>query len=447
VRLRDAIRVWAVIGLISFGGPAGQIAMMHKELVAKRRWIDEARFLHALNYCMLLPGPEAQQLAIYIGWLMHRTVGGVIAGVLFIAPGAIAMLGLSIMYVTLHQVPMVAAVFFGLRAAVLALVVSAVVRIARRSLKSRLHQCVAFIAFASLFLFALPFPIIVIAAGVTGWIASRWKSVSMPLHQAASTDINTAAPTIVERMAQHGMLDHCTPSLPTMLRTSLLCLLLWAVPVALIAALFGQGSIFFQQATFFSKTAVVTFGGAYAVLSYVGQRAVGFGWLLPQEMMTGLGLAESTPGPLILVLQFVGFVGGYHHPHGMSPLLAGALCSVITLWVTFVPCFLWILVGAPYVERIRKHRGLQAAMACTSAAVVGVVANLAIMFALTSLFATVTTVRMGPLILHVPAISSIDFHALALAAAASVAMVRFKVHVIWTLLASIAVSVAVHAMA
>jgi chromate transporter len=445
--LRAAIRVWAVIGLVSFGGPAGQIAMMHKELVDKRRWIDEARFLHALNYCMLLPGPEAQQLAIYIGWLMHRTIGGVIAGVLFIAPGAIAMLGLSIMYVTLHDVPMVAAVFWGLRAAVLALVVSAVVRIAGRSLKSRLHQCVAFIAFTSLFVFALPFPIIVIAAGVTGWIASRWKSVSMPIHQVASSDIHIATPTIVERMTQDGMLAHCTPSLPTMLRTLLVCLLLWSVPVALIAALFGQNSIFFQQATFFSKTAVITFGGAYAVLSYVGQRAVGLGWLLPQEMVTGLGLAESTPGPLILVLQFVGFVGGYHHPGELSPLLAGTLSSVITLWVTFVPCFLWILIGAPYIERIRQHGGLQAAMACTSAAVVGVVANLAIIFALTSLFTTVSTVSWGPVMLQVPAIISIDLRALAIAAATLIAMVRYRVHVMWTLFASIVISVILHAVA
>jgi chromate transporter len=442
VSLRAAAKVWAMIGLLSFGGPAGQIALMHKELVEKRRWIDEARFLHALNYCMLLPGPEAQQLAVYIGWLMHRTVGGLIAGILFIVPGAIAIFALSILYIKLHHLPTVESLFFGLRAAVLALVISAMVKISKRSLKSPLHYAVAIAALVALLLFAVPFPLIIVCAGFIGWLTANTKLAVVTAGHESSTNTTPAqSPSIVDQMAAQGLLQHTEPSLSRALRTLLLCLALWALPIVLISAYFGTQDVLFHQAVFFSETAVVTFGGAYAVLSYISQRAVSFGWLLPSEMMTGLGLAETTPGPLILVLQFVAFLGGYRHPGALDPMLAGVLASCVTLWVTFVPCFLWIFVGAPYIEKLRTHRSLNAAMQCTSAAVVGVIANLTVVFALTSLFGVVNAHHLGPLSIPVPDLNSLHWIAVALAVLGLVALIRFRIHVIWVLATSAVASV------
>ncbi|MBZ9989578.1 chromate efflux transporter [Mesorhizobium sp. BH1-1-5] len=431
---REATRLWAKIGLLSFGGPAGQIALMHKELVEERRWIGEERFLHALNYCMLLPGPEAQQLAVYIGWLLHRTAGGLVAGLLFVLPGALVMLGLSSFYMLYNDAPVVEALFFGVKAAVLAVVVEAVIRIGKRALKNRALVAIAVAAFLAIYVLRLPFPLIVLAAGLVGWIGSRFAPglFSGSAHGKGSADAHRLG--VVDQMFERGELGHTLPSRWHALRTVAIWLPVWLGPVAIITLLAGPASVWAQLGGFFSLMAVVTFGGAYAVLAYVAQAAVtSFGWLSPGEMVDGLGLAETTPGPLILVLQFVGFTAAYRHAGFASPLLAGSLGSLLTLWVTFVPCFFWIFLGAPYIEQLRQNKALAAALGAITAAVVGVIMNLALWFALHVVFGKVASVGWG---VEVPVLSSLDWRAGLLSAAAMVAMFRLKLGMLPTLAGS-----------
>ncbi|MDH5323746.1 MAG: chromate efflux transporter, partial [Gammaproteobacteria bacterium] len=332
------------IGLLSFGGPAGQIALMHRILVEEKRWLDEDRFLHALNYCMLLPGPEAQQLATYIGWLLHRIRGGLTAGILFILPGALVILLLSILYAGFQQFALTQAIFFGIKAAVLAIVIEAILRIGRRALKTQFMYLIAAASFLAIFLFDVSFPLIIASAGLLGFLGSRLRPQWLPAgaRVAAASDSAGAA------------LPPTRPSLARAIRVSAVCLALWLLPIAGLAAWLGTNHVFVQEGMFYSKMAVVTFGGAYAVLAYMAQQAVDtYGWLEPGEMLDGLGLAETTPGPLIMVVQFVGFLGAYRNPGLLDPFVAGTLGALFTTWVTFVPCFLWIFLGAPYVEALR----------------------------------------------------------------------------------------------
>ena len=418
----EAARIWARIGVLSFGGPAGQIALMHKMLVEDRGWIGERRFLHALNYCMLLPGPEAQQLAIYIGWLMHRTAGGLVAGILFILPGALVMLALSIIYVVYGATPIIAALFLGVKSAVLAVVVEAVLRVGRRALKTRAAVAIAVAAFAGLYLLNIPFPVIILAAGLLGWFAPHLVAAG------PGTEPADEAPSLVDQIIAEGGANHMTPSRGRALRVLAVWLPVWLAPLVVLYLAFGEASVWTKLAAFFSTMGAVTFGGAYAVLTYVAQAAVdGFGWLQPGEMADGLGLAETTPGPLILVLQFVGFLAAYREASGLHPLLAGALGALLTTWVTFAPCFLWIFLGAPYVEALRGHRAAASALAAITAAVVGVIANLALWFGLHVLFSDVnrvTVLGVGP---NVPNLLSLDWRPAVLTLAAMIAMLRFKV--------------------
>lgn len=430
-----ALRVWAKIGLLSFGGPAGQIALMHRELVQQRRWISESRFLHALNYCMLLPGPEAQQLAVYIGWLLHRTWGGIAAGVLFVLPGALVLGVLSWLYVSFGVVPIVSALFFGLKAAVLAVVVEAVLRIGRRALKTHFLVAMAVAAFVAIYAFQIPFPWIVLGAAIVGLGVHRWLPTWLPAVQVKTEagDLHY----VVDRQLARGDAVQTQPSLKRALRTMLVCGVLWFTPVAIAAWWLGREHVIVQEGMFFSQAAVVTFGGAYAVLAYVAQRAVeDFGWLRPGEMIDGLALAETTPGPLIMVLQFVGFVAAYRHPGTLDPLTAALLGAALTTWVTFVPSFLFILVGAPYIEALRRRRELHAALSAVTAAVVGVVLNLAVWFTLHTVFKDVAQLRLGPLALEAPVLNSVEPGAALLTIAAMFAMLRFKLGMGWTLLGS-----------
>jgi len=433
VTLAEANRVWAKIGCLSFGGPAGQIALMHRELVEQRRWISEERFLHALNYCMLLPGPEAAQLAIYIGWLMHRTVGGLIAGLWFVVPGALVMLGLSIVYAAFGQTPWVEAIFFGLKAAVLAVVLEAVLRIARRALKDGFAIGVAIAAFLGIHLLGVPFPLIVAAAAVSGILAQRWKGMKPTV--ATSIPMVPTRGFIVDELIDEGGMIHIVPSWSRALRTLAIGLALWATPVIVAVATLGPDSVLARQGVLFSEAAVVTFGGAYAVLAYIAQRVViGYGWLSPSQMVDGLALAETTPGPLIIVLQFVAFMAAFQHPEGMSPWTAGILGSLLSSWVTFVPCFIWIFMGGPYIEALRSNRVLQAALNAVTAAVVGVILNLSVWFAEHTLFGTVSKVRAGWVHMDIPVIATVNPAAAVLTLGAILAMFRFRLGMAWTLL-------------
>ncbi|MSQ84181.1 MAG: chromate efflux transporter [Myxococcales bacterium] len=421
-----AVRVWARIGLLSFGGPAGQVALMHKELVEDHRWIDEARFLHALNYCMLLPGPEAQQLATYIGWLLHKTPGALVAGTLFVLPGCVMMLGLSALYAELGHTVVIGGLFFGLKAAVLAVVAEAVQRIGNRTLRTQQQAVIALSAFAALFLLDAPFPLVVVLAGLLGALVGKRAAQSNAHPGQAGLDPQTA--TVLDGMAARGELAHTLPVSGRALRVAAVCLTLWVVPLATVFVVQGPQATLLAEGLFFSKAAVLTFGGAYAVLAYVAQDAVQVHhWLQPGEMLDGLGLAETTPGPLILVLQFVGFLAAYRQPAGLPPLAAGTLGALITVWVTFVPCFLWILLGAPYVEALRNQRRLQGALQAIGAAVVGVVANLMVWLALHTLFGSVTVQHIGPIRLLVPQLASLHGPVVVLALVAALALLRFKV--------------------
>ncbi len=416
--------MWLKIGVLGFGGPAGQIALLHRELVDERRWIDEARFAHALSYCMLLPGPEAQQLATYLGWLMHGVRGGLVAGLLFVLPGLAVILALSAVYVAFHQQPAVAAVLFGLKAAVVAIVLDAVVRLARRALRSRWLVAIAVGSFVALALLAVPFPIVLIAAATIGLLA---RASLVPSPTPTADAVSSARPTLVDRLAAEGRLAHTVPSLARAVRTALVAGAAWAAPIALAALVLGAGSVLVDLGWFFAHTAAVTFGGAYAVLAYVAQRADGFGWLTPGQMVDGLGLAETTPGPLVLVLPFVGFLGAHGAPGALPPMLAGVLGALMTAWVTFAPSFLWIFVGAPWIEAVRRQRALAAALAAISAAVVGVIASLALWSTLHVLFATVEQRSFGPLRVLVVEPGSLDVAALVLAAGAAAALIGRRV--------------------
>lgn len=430
VSFNDAVRVWAKIGLINFGGPAGQIALMHHILVDEKKWLGERQFLTALNYCMLLPGPEAQQLATYAGWLLHGIRGGLVAGTLFVLPGAVVLMVLSSIYALYGQTALVAGLFFGIKAAVLAIVVEALVRIARRILGAPLLWAIAALAFMFIFFLAVPFPLIVLGAGLAGLLGGRLFPHAFGV---AGRTGDEQAPR------RNGV----APSWGRALALTAGFAALWFAPLALVAALAGIESAFFAEGLFFSKMAVVTFGGAYAVLAYVAQQAVEtYAWLQPGEMLDGLGLAETTPGPLILVLQFVGFLAAFRNPAGLDPLLAGLLGASLTLWVTFVPCFLWIFLGAPHVERIGQRRIFATALSAITAAVVGVILNLAIWFALHVVFASVQETALGPLRLFVPDLASLNVAALGLALAAMIAMFRFHLGLVAVLLAASAAGLA-----
>ncbi|MBB2753582.1 UNVERIFIED_ORG: chromate transporter [Rhizobium aethiopicum] len=435
VSFGEALKVWLRVAALSFGGPAGQIAVMHRIVVDEKRWIGEHRFLHALNYCMLLPGPEAQQLAVYIGWLMHRTLGGLVAGILFVLPGFLSILCLSYIYAAYGSVGIVAGLFFGLKAAVLAVVVQAVIRIGSRALRNNVMLAIAAAAFVAIFFFHMPFPLIVLAAAIAGFLGGRFGLAAFQTgggHKAGSGSVLSDA----ESALGEGIPDHARPNLGWSLRISAVLLALWLVPVAVLYAAFGAHDVFTEIGLFFSKMAVVTFGGAYAALAYVAQEAVQrFGWLKPGEMLDGLGMAETTPGPLIMVLQFVGFMGAYRNPGSLDPMLAATLAAILTTWVTFVPCFLWIFLGAPFIEKLRGNVALAGAMSAITAAVVGVILNLAIWFGLHTLFAEVAIVHLGGLRLDIPVLQSAVPAAMALSAAAAIAIFRFRTSVITTLLA------------
>lgn len=426
---REALGVWAKVGLLSFGGPAGQIALMHRMLVDERRWIGEHRFLHALSYCMLLPGPEAQQLAIYIGWLLHGLRGGLAAGILFVLPGAVVMLVLSAAYAVYHDLPAMHAVFLGVKAVVLAIVIQAILRIGARALKSRTATILAVGALVALYVAHIPFPLIVLGAALIGWVGHRVAPKSFAPgngHGAGENAPDTVG--LIDRLIERGAAMHVRASKARTLRTLIAWLIIWLGPIMLLRFATGPASPWSQIGDFFSVMAVVTFGGAYAVLAYVAQAAVeGFHWLMPMEMVDGLGLAETTPGPLILVLQFVGFLAAFRAPDGLPPLLAGALGAAVTLWATFVPCFLWIFVGAPYVEAVRANRTISAALAAVTAAVVGVIANLALWFALHVLFREIRNVEIAGMWVQFPDFASIDWAAAAIALAAAVAILRFRI--------------------
>ena len=412
----DLVRTFLRIGLLSFGGPAGQIALMHRVLVDEKRWIDEPRFLNGLNFCMLLPGPEAMQLATYIGWLLHGVRGGLVAGALFVLPGFFVILGLSMIYVLFQGAPWFTGVFFGLKAAVLAVVIEALIRVARRSLKTTTAYWLAGLSFLALFAFRVPFPLVVLAAGAIGYGLER-AGPAVPGFQArpaAEAAPGAAAGGSIRMLLVWGGL--------------------WAAAFAVVLLLFGANSVYLSMAGFFSKMAVVTFGGAYAVLAYVAQAAVDtFGWLKPGEMIDGLALAETTPGPLILVLTFVGFLAAYRDPGGLSPLAGGIFGAVLTTWVTFVPCFLWIFLGAPYIERLRQSRALSGALAAIGAAVVGVILNLTLWFSLQTLFARVGTVRAGWLAMPLPEWTSLDPLALVLAVLAALLLLVMRIGLATTL--------------
>jgi chromate transporter len=443
VSLREALEVWLRVASLSFGGPAGQIAVMHRILVEEKRWVSESRFLHALNYCMLLPGPEAQQLATYIGWLMHRTLGGIIAGGLFVVPGIIAIMALSYVYAAYGNVPVIVALFFGLKAAVLAIVLEAVVRIGKRSLKNNMMLGLAAAAFVGIFFFDVPFPIIIFGAALIGFLGS-WSG-SRAFELKSSHGGGGKQDAVVDSLLGDELPEHARPSVPRALRAASVWLILWLVPVIALLVCLGTSNVFSEIAVFFSKMAMVTFGGAYAVLAYVAQQAVeNYGWLKPGEMLDGLGMAETTPGPLIMVLQFVGFMAAFRDPGALPPMLAGTFGGLLATWVTFTPCFLWIFLGAPFIEVLRDNKALNGALSAITAGVVGVVLNLAIWFALHTVFREVRPVRGFGLAFDMPVLASVQPWALALSVAAIVAIFRFKVGMITTLLACSAVGIGLH---
>src|SRR5262245_37625865 len=446
VTLSEAFWTWLRVAALSFGGPAGQIAVMHRILVEEKHWVSEERFLHALNYCMLLPGPEAQQLATYIGWLMHRTLGGIIAGGLFIVPGIVAIMGLSYIYAGWGNVPIVVALFLGLKAAVLAIVVEAVVRIGRRALKNQVLIGLAAAAFVGIFFLNVPFPVIIFGAALIGFIGG---AMGVGAFQGGG---NSHGPSkskggdaVVDSLLGEQMPGHAQPTVLRALKVSAVWLALWLVPVTALLWTLGSDNVFSQIAVFFSKMAMVTFGGAYAVLAYVAQQAVEhYSWLKPGEMLDGLGMAETTPGPLIMVLQFVGFMAAFRDPGGLSPMLAGTLGGLLATWVTFTPCFLWIFLGAPFIETLRGNKALSAALSAITAAVVGVVLNLAIWFAIHTIFRQTIPVRAFPLSFEAPNLASVDPWALLLALGAAIAIFRFKIGMIPTLAACCLAGIALY---
>jgi chromate transporter len=414
ISFSEALRVWFKIGCIGFGGPAGQIALMHRILVDEKKWIEESRFLHALNFCVLLPGPEAQKLATYAGWLLHGVRGGLAAGILFVMPGALVMLGLSVLYAMGRGIPAVEGALFGIKAAVLVIVVEALLRIGKRSLKTRLLVGIAAAAFVGIFFLDLPFPLIVLAAGLFGFFTTRAPD-------------GVATPPMPGRWRQF-------------LLASLVGLALWWVPVLLLST----SPVFRDLGLFFSKLAVVSFGGAYALLAYMAQQAVDtYHWMSAPEMVDGLGLAETTPGPLILVTQFVGFLAAYRDPAPLSPLAAGVLGAALTTWVTFVPPMTFIFAGAPFVEQLRANQRLSGALAAITAAVVGVILNLTVWFALHVLFGVVQEARAGPLRWYAFEPRALDLKVAALALLAAVLAFALKRGLVELVLVMAALGIAV----
>jgi chromate transporter len=426
---REAFRLWAYLGCVNFGGPAGQIALMQKLLVEEKRWISDERFFHALNYCMLLPGPEAQQLATYVGWLLHGVRGGLAAGLLFILPGSLVMLGLSVLYAAYSDLTVVGHIFFGIKAVVLAIVIEAVIRISKRAFTGPAMIWIAAAAFVALFLFAVPFPLVVLAAALIGFFGARFAPEQFRAsgHKAGKTVAGEGYAVDAE-FVRGGLAHTQTTSFKTLV-TIACWLVIWLLPVAGLLMALGADNVYSKMSVFFSKMSVVTFGGAYAVLAYVAQEAVQtYSWMTAPEMLDGLALAETTPGPLILVLQHVGFLAGYRHG-GFDPVVAGLIGATITLWVTFAPSFLWIFAGAPYAERVRENKKISAALAAITAAVVGVILNLCFWFALHVLFGKVALQQFGPLHLHVPDFATLDVVALGMTVAAAIALLRFKMPV------------------
>jgi chromate transporter len=436
ITLGEAFWVWVKVALNSFGGPAGQIAVMHRILVEEKRWVSENRFLHALNYCMLLPGPEAQQLAIYIGWLLHKAIGGIIAGVLFVLPGFVAILGLSILYAGFQDVSLVQAIFFGLKPAVMAVVLHAVFRIGQRALKNNVMIGIAAAAFVAIFFLNVPFPLIVLGAGLLGYIGGKlWteKFYVIKGHGSEGNDSTTTDSVAIADSAATSI----RPSFARSIQVATICLALWFGPLILLVVILGRTHVFVVEGMFFSQAAVVTFGGAYAVLTYIAQQAVEtYGWLQPGEMLDGLGMAETTPGPLIQVVQFVGFMGAYRNPGTLDPMVAGVLGSILVTWVTFVPCFLWIFLGAPYIEYLRGKTSLTTMLSSITAAVVGVILNLAVWFSIHTIFEIVDEVHVTGIRLLIPDWQTIDLAALLIAVGAFVAIFRYKVDMLLTLASS-----------
>ncbi|CAB4686845.1 MAG: chromate efflux transporter [Actinobacteria bacterium] len=402
IPLREATKAWFAISLQTFGGPAGQIAVMQRTLVDEKRWIGQQRFLFALSYCTLLPGPEAQQLATYVGWLLNGVRGALIAGTLFVLPGAVSLLALSAVYVAYGDTTVVEALFVGLAPAVVAIVAQAVLRVGRTGLTHPVLVAVAVASFVALAFFAVPFPVVIALAALTGWLLARARPTAFD-PKPVPADAGPAP--LVPDDALHA-------DRPSARRSAIVLtvgLLGWAAPVAIAAVVLGRSSVLVDQGLFFSGTAVVTFGGAYAVLAFVAQQAVSvYHWLAPGEMARGLALAETTPGPLVMVVQFVAFLGAYRDPGTLDPWVAAVLASFVVTWVTFVPCFLFILLGAPYVERLRHNRSLSAALSGITAAVVGVIGSLALYFALHTLFSRTDAVTWGPLDFDVPELGSLQ---------------------------------------
>jgi chromate transporter len=423
----EAFLLWLKIGCINFGGPAGQIALMHRTLVDEKKWIDEARFLHALNFCMLLPGPEAQKLATYLGWLLHGVRGGLSAGILFVLPGAFVMLGLSLLYALGRGIPLIDGALFGIKAAVLVIVIEALFRIGKRALKSWVLLALAAAAFVGIFFLMLPFPLIVAAAALIGYAVARRSPQLLGL----SGEVDNVQPPEANRWRHFAV-------------AAVVGAIAWLTPIALAAVIFGPQHVLVSIGTFFSKLAVVSFGGAYALLAYMAQEAVQtYGWMTAPEMVDGLGLAETTPGPLILVTQFVGFLAAFRESAPFSPVIAGVLGAVMTTWVTFVPSMLWIFAGAPFVEPLRANRQLSGALAAITAAVVGVILNLSVWFALHVLFGKVTEMRAGPLRWYAFDPLALDLRATALAAIAAVLAFGFHRSLIEVVVAMAALGVIV----
>jgi chromate transporter len=428
VPLGDALRYWTKLGFINFGGPAGQIAIMHDELVDRKRWISNNRFLHALNYCMLLPGPEAQQLAIYIGWLLNGNVGGIAAGVLFVLPAFFLILGLSWTFAIHGDIGWIAAVFYGLQAAVIALVAAAVIRVGSKALGNPLLVVIAAAAFVSIFLLKVPFPLIVIGAALIGLVGSRLapRLFTSSGHGEGEDDKSILGDAIDERVPK--------ASWARTVRVLVIGLVVWWGPLFAVMAVRGADDTLSREAVFFSQTAMVTFGGAYAVLAYINQAAVHhFGWLEQGQMVTGLGLAESTPGPLIMVTEFVGFLGAYRFPGGLDPVVAGVLGATVTVWATFAPCFLWIFLGAPFIEQLRGNRALNGALSAVTAAVVGVILNLAVTFGIVALFDQVGRGELLNVTFPLPVVDSVDLFAAVLAATGFIALWRYRANVLWVI--------------
>jgi chromate transporter len=416
---RELVRVFGRIGCLSFGGPAGQIALMHRELVDERQWVDEEQYLHALNFCHLLPGPEAQQLATWIGWRLHGMKGGLAAGLLFVIPGALVILALSILYAYAANLDWFAALFLGIKAAVLAIVVQALIRIGNRALNTRFKRAIAVAAFAALFFFNLPFPFVVLGAGAIGMLVASHRPEWLALTEGSGLAVATSKPW------------------GATLRAIFAWALIWAAPMMLILVTLGREHVLWDIGSFFSQLAIVTFGGAYAVLAYMAQEAVqGFGWLSAGEMADGLGLAETTPGPLIMVTQFVGYLAAFRAPEPFTPLVAGIIGAALTTWVTFAPCFLWIFAFAPWIERMENARWLKGGLATLTAAVVGVIANLTVWFALHVLFAQISERQIGLLRLYWPGPASFNWQAALLSIFAAVLIFRMKWNVLKTLAAA-----------